>query len=121
MASITWTDVEAHAPHLSTVAAGAQANILAHVNTFLTVSAFDGEAGAKTKLARVYLACHFGQLEANAASGAAGPVTSKRLGDMAIGYASPTASAPSTFSETGYGKAYDALARTNFIRAGMVL
>lgn len=120
MAAITWAHVLDHAPHLSTIDADARTDILAHVNTYLTVAYFGGEEASKTKLARVYLACHFGQLLLSGASGAAGPVTSRSLGDMSEGYTSPWGHA-SALSETAYGKAYENLARGTYARAGLLL
>lgn len=124
MAAIVWGDVTAHAPHMSTVSSTAQTDILAHVNTLLSVSNFGGESSAKTRYARILLACHFGQSQINAASGAAGAVISKKLGDMSIGYADPSGSlsvAGSPYASTIYGKTYLAIVRNTVARVGVVL
>ena len=126
MAAITWAHVVDHAAQMSGVDADAQTDILAHVNVALSVSYFGGESAPKTKLARVYLACHFGQmiLNANASSGAAGAVTSKSLGDMSVGYGSVSTStilASSEYGVTSYGQLYITLARRTSARMGFVI
>lgn len=122
MAAITWGDVENHAAHLAnpTVPTAAQTDILAHVNTALDVDRFGGEDADKTKLVRIYLAAHFGQSLVDAAAGVAGPVTSKELGDMKVGYGNLSAAiASSDYSTTGYGRSYLAIVRrTAACRAG---
>ena len=124
MAAIVWGDVTAHASHMSTVSATAQTDILAHVNVLLSVAYFGGEASAKTRYARILLACHFGQSQINAASGAAGSITSKKLGDMSVGYSDPSSSlsvSESPYKSTIYGKAYLTIVRSTYARAGDVL
>lgn len=124
MAAIVWGDVTAHAAHMSTVSATAQTDILAHVNALLSVANFGGESAAKTRYARILLACHFGQMEINSASGAAGAVTKKSLGDMMTEYAETTGSAAATespYKATSYGKAYLTIVRNTVSRVGDVL
>jgi hypothetical protein len=50
--------------------------------------------GPRFKLARVYYAAHRGRLAFEAASGAAGPVTSETIGGMSVVYAAPAAPPP---------------------------
>ena len=78
MAAIIWADVVSHAAQLLTVDSTAQTDILAHVNTALAVAVFGGETHARTRLARVYLAAHFGQTITDAAGGTAGRVSDCR-------------------------------------------
>ena len=123
MADIIWGDVTNHAAALSAVDATAQADILAHVNDALDVDRFDGESGAKTKLLRIYLAAHFGQLLLDAVSGGAGPAMSKKLGDMEITYAGISSIfSDSEYGETTYGRTYTAMVRRSTgCRAGFVI
>lgn len=63
MAAIAWSDVTAHDGSLSALTdTTVRADILAYVNGTLNVSKFGGEASIKTRLARIYLACHMGEL-----------------------------------------------------------
>lgn len=112
MASIVWADVLAHAPELSTVASGAQADLLAHVNASIAVDDFDGEDGPNTKLARIYQAAHLATLAGFAASGASGPVASESAGGLAVSYAAALGVASySDLSATAYGKALRGMIR----------
>ncbi len=125
MAAITWAHVEDHAAQMSGVDADAQTDILSHVNTTLSVDFFGGETAAKLKLARVYLAAHFGQmlLTANATSGASGSVTSKSLGDMSVGFGSSSTSSilsSSEYGTTSYGQLYLTLVRRTTARVGFI-
>jgi uncharacterized protein YfaP (DUF2135 family) len=117
MAAIAWADVTAHAAELSTVAVGAQTDILAHVNTAFAVSVFGGEDAPKLKLARIYLAAHMAKSGKLAASGAAGPVTSETADNISRSYAVAMASSGSdTWSSTGYGRLLAQLVRTSSAR-----
>jgi hypothetical protein len=102
MASITWTDVTNHAAELASVSAGAQTDILAHVNTALNVTLFGDETSARLKLARIYLAAHLGTM-ANL-GGVSGPVSSESAGGLAMSYA--VAMTRSNLGITSYGRAY---------------
>lgn len=123
MADIIWTDVVAFAPELSTIAAGAQTDILAHVNDTLVVTEFGGETAAKTRLARIYLAAHFGTVTAQGAAGAAGPVVSETVDRLSRTYGQPYGggAAPDSLDSTSYGKAFRALVRTTPARIPMLL
>ncbi len=122
MASISWSDVTAHAPELSTVSAGAQTDILAHVNVALLVTEFGGEDAPKTKMARIYLAAHLATMAAQGAAGAAGPVQSESAGGLSRTYAVGAAAlAGGDYETTSYGQAFRALARTTPARIPMLL
>lgn len=121
MASIVWSDVEAHAPALSTVASGAQTDILAHVNTILNVSLFGGESAAKLKLARIYLAAHSGTLSLLGASGASGPVTKDKAGGLERSYATASPTLGTDYSTTIWGQLFIQLSNTTAARAGMLI
>lgn len=106
MADITWDNVEAFAPELSSVDSDAQTDILAYVNDALNVSAFGGESSPFLKLARICLAAHFGSISGLGASGASGPVVRKRLGQAEIEYASGGSYSMTTLGMTTYGQTY---------------
>ena len=113
-----WTDVTAFAPDLSSVDASAQADVLAYVNAELDVSAFDGEAGAKTRLARIYLAAHHGAVSLTS-SAAAGPVVEEKVGEISQKYGSPAATVTGSIlflESTPYGRLYLGLVRTTIAR-----
>jgi hypothetical protein len=123
VADIAWSDVEAHAPELSTTGAAAQTNILAFVNDALRVSDLDGETGPKTKLTRIYLAAHMGTADALAQRSTAGPVASETVDGLSRSYAT---AAPSSVSDdflalTGYGRSYLFMVRTSAARAPLLL
>lgn len=119
---ITWDQVVEFAAELSTVTAGAQAAILAHVNDALAVEKFDGEDGPKTHLARIYLAAHFGALSKPNASGTTtGPMVSSSAGGLTRTFANTLAVGGSgTWSQTRYGQLYAALLKTTISRIGFV-
>lgn len=122
MAAITWTDVMALAPELSSVSTDGRTYILAHVNTALNLAEFDGEDGPKTRLARIYLAAHFGAISLAGATGASGPVTSESAGGLSRSYGTTTStSSGSGIERTGYGQLYLQLVRTSPARAPLVL
>lgn len=121
MASIVWADVVAFAPTLSTVDAGAQADVLGYVNIVLAVAQFDGEDGPTTRLARIYLAAHMGSLGVAAASGSAGPVVSRSIGGISEDYADTSSSSGSALGDTSFGELYLQLVRRSPARATVVL
>lgn len=126
MAAITWADVTAFEPLAAGVALAAQTAILAYVNTHTNVNAFDGEEGADTRLARIYLAAHLalGAVPGTGGGTGGGPIASISGGDgLAVSYA-VTASATSgaSLGETGWGRKYtDLVRRTPGARAWIVL
>ena len=106
MASIVWTDVVNHAASLSTLDAEAQTDILAYVNDRLNVRIFGGEDSASLKLARIYLAAHFGSGLVNGAGGEAGPVVSESAGGLSRSYGSLFSMDSSVLATTAYGQSY---------------
>ena len=123
MAVITWVDVTNHAAELSAVVVAAQTDVLAHVNTALAVAVFGGEAAAKTKLARIYLAAHLGTLSLPSSSGAAsGAVIEEKVGDISRKYADASSgtTAGSGLDATVYGLQFKALARTTVARFPLI-
>lgn len=112
MAAIAWSDVTAIDAALSAVAAGAQTMFLAEANA-LVASVFDGVDGPRYKLARVYLAAHRGRQSLEAASGAAGPVTSKTIGGMSKSYAAPNSGDSDDLDLTRWGRAYRDLCQSS--------
>jgi hypothetical protein len=123
MAAITWTNVTNHAAALSAVATDARTDILALVNgNGVAVDKFDGEAGETTKLARIYLAAHFGAMSLRGATGGSGTVTQMSEGGVSISYSQMTAAQVSdTLADTPYGKLFAALiARSPKLRGFLV-
>jgi hypothetical protein len=106
MADIIWTDVVAHAPELSSVPSTAQTDVLAYANVALNASEFGGTASAAYRLARIYLAAHFGT---QVSSGGAGAVLSESAGGLSVSYGGPPSS--DMLATTGYGALYLALVR----------
>lgn len=121
MAAINWAEVVLHAAELSTVGTTVQNEILAYVNSVIQVALIDGEAGPKTKLVRIYLAAHMGTatVAASLATSAAGAITSRKEGDVAVSYASTVASA-TTPDSTAYGQMYLRLIGTTALRAPLL-
>lgn len=119
MASITWADVTNHAPQLSVLAVGAQNDILAFVNTLLDVNVLGGEESAMVKMARIYLAAHFGTVDTQGGSGPAGPVISETAGGLSRSYAQLMNS--SGFTGSSYGDQFVGLVRMSPARAPVIL
>lgn len=82
---ITWSNVTAFAPELTSFDAGAQTDILAWVNTAFDEGLF---SASQVKLAQIYLAAHTATLAArgSAGSGAVGPVQSETIEAMSRSY-----------------------------------
>jgi hypothetical protein len=119
MASITWDHVLDHAPELSVVDTDARVDILAVANEVLDVTHFGGESAAKTKLARVYFAAHFGTIDSQGSSGATGAVIGESVGGLSRQYASnsPMGTDP-LWEKTPYGQAFRALLRATPVLRG---
>ena len=83
--SITWADVTAIAPELSTSPLATQTAILAIVDLQVNALAWR----TLVDVGKSYLAAHLATLAARGASGAAGAVTSEAVGQLSRGYASP--------------------------------
>lgn len=112
MAAIIWTDVVALAPELSGVAAGAQTDILAYVNTAHSVVNWGGETSPRLRLARIYLAAHFAS--SGALGNAGGSVTSKSEGEVSVSFGNATSA--DALAATAYGRLYGQILRTSGAR-----
>lgn len=125
MAAITWTDVTTLAASLTAVPSGAQTAILAYVNSNVNAAKLGGESTQKTKLARIYLAAHMGELERRAAADATGAYTTLRGKKLSrdgfeLDFGVLDAAAAS-LDETVHGRAYHQLIRTSACRVGFVV
>lgn len=120
MAAITWEDVAGHAPELRRLSTRAQTDILALANdpTYLNVTNFGGEDTNKLRLARIYLAAHFGTMDRR--RGIPGAVSSTALGPASRSYAHP-ADWRTFLQATSYGMNLATMMRTSPARAGALL
>jgi hypothetical protein len=100
---ITWTDVVAIAPELSSVAVAGQTLVLAAVGKQVGA----GQWGDLQKEGQLALAAHMGTLIKRAA-GAVGPVVSQTVGPVSRTYA-VIASAASSLGSTSWGSEYQRL------------
>lgn len=110
MAAIAWSDVlglPGAVTELAGVPALGQVAILGAVNSMLDVSRFDGESGPLTKLARCFLAAHFGAL---GMLGSGGPLIGEAAAGLSRQYAMPNTR--SEYMTTSYGQAYFSLIGT---------
>lgn len=123
MAAITWSDVTAHAAQLTTavVPSAARTDILAYVNSVVNVKVIDGEDGPKSKMARIYLAAHFGEVARSQGLLSSGAVTSESAGGLARSYAAILTMDPASLGASRYGQEYTALIRTSGARAPFVI
>ncbi len=122
MAAITWSDVLAFAPELSGVVSGAQDDIIDYVEDAIVSGEFGGESSPTYRLARIYLAAHYGTVTVNGSNGAAGPVIGESAGGLSRQYAafSPTGS-DALLDVTPYGKAFRSLLRRSPARAPFLI
>jgi hypothetical protein len=104
--AITWADVTAIAPELSTVANGSQTAILADVALLLNASAL----GSKFDMASKYLAAHLGTV-ASRPGGEGGPVVSDTVGPLSRSFAPPGFTDP-YYASTPYGVEFQRIIRT---------
>lgn len=111
MTAITWSDVVAIAPELSSVGASTQAAILADVYTEVVVDNWYSEARANR--AAKYLAAHLATLTVGARGGA-GPVQSRSVGQVSESFAVSVAEGSNNLDSTAYGKEYRRLLRLAF-------
>ena len=121
---ITWQDVisGAPAPELATpqVDLLGQNYILAYVNAALDVSGFDGEAGPKTRMARIYLAAHMATLARR--RGIPGFLSEQHAGPVGESFAVlPQFAQFGTFGTTSYGVIYVQIVRGSAHRAGILV
>lgn len=120
MAAIVWQDVVDEAPELAIgVSAGAQLALLDFANTRLVVSGFDGEAGRKTFLARVFWVAHTATMFKR--RGQAGARTSQSAGGVSESFQLPTMTNLGPYSQTSYGILYASIAGSSAHRAGKLL
>jgi hypothetical protein len=112
---ITWSDVVAIAPELSTFPLGGQAPILAYVNEgFLRADMF---GAGQLRLAQLNLAAHIATLEKR--RGGVGPLTAESMGGVSRSYANTLL--PSLFATTSYGVVYQLMLKTSLARLPMVI
>lgn len=102
--AITWDDVVAIAPELSTVSVEMQNALIAYVEEEISSTTW----GARAARGKVYLAAHLATMSARV--GSAGPVTSETVGSVSRSYAVDASSAPS--GSTSYGAEYERLVMT---------
>lgn len=125
MAAIVWADVVLIAPALSAVADGAHFPILAFVNTAFDPKVFGGEESPRLRLARMYLAAHYGTITNATGQGGgntAGPIISETVGGVSRSYANLVGGSGSeTFISTIYGRELLALLAGTSSRPGTVL
>lgn len=123
MADITWADVAAFAPNVSTFAAGAQTDVLAYVNTELDSSGFGGDDSPGYRIARIYLAAHFATAsQAGAAIAGTYGVASESAGGLSISYGGSAFSlSASALGSTPYGTLYLGLLNQSAFRAPVVV
>lgn len=117
MAAITWTDVEAHAPELSTANATVQADMIGMVEQILVAAEFGGEDDYRYRMARIYLAAHLATVAASGGAMATGGVQSERVGDVSRTYSTTTLLDPDSLDSTAYGRAYRAIVRISPARS----
>lgn len=102
--TITWSDVVALAPSLSTVEVTTQDAVLAAVA--LTVVGEDW--GARQNLAATYLAAHLATVALRGATGAQGPLTGLTVGQVSRSFAAPPLPLGGAvfYETTNFGRAY---------------
>lgn len=118
MAAIAWPDVIAIAPQLTTVPVAAQTLILGYVNSELEADYFGGEDSFTCRLARVFLAAHFGEIQRR--RGQLGIVTSERIGAEGIDINYMSRLVGEALQETPYGEQYQFLVDSSPARTGFV-
>lgn len=108
MSAISWVDVAAYSSPLAAADPIVQSDILALVNSGFKAlpGLFDGEDGQKTRLARIYIACHFASLPGAGEQRPAGPVVSQTRGGLTQSYQALATSGNSTWNDTQWGRRY---------------
>lgn len=105
--SISWSNVAAIAPELSTVGTDTQNAILAQVNGDISDDAWPSDS--KADRARAWLAAHLATLVARAGSG--GAVQSESVGSVSRSYAISVAAGANELGSTSYGIEYERLCK----------
>ena len=121
---IQWSDVELVDASLDVVEAGARALILEYVNEVLSVTRLGGKDAKKTRIARVYMAAHLGEMwrRKNDRTAESADVQSETIsGDsFSVSYAAnPTGPDADSLDETSHGRTFKAIARPAF-RVGLI-
>lgn len=109
MAAIVWPNVVAFAPELANIAITAQAFALLYVNATVNPTAFDGESGHRTRMARIWLAAHVGA--AIGMGSVAGPIIEETGGGLAEQYQPLATAALGSLGESRYGREYAGMIR----------
>jgi hypothetical protein len=120
---IDWDDVVEVAADLANPAIPVefQTDILDYVNRHVHPGGFNGENSSTYKLARAYLAAHFGLMQKNRGTGGQGPVTSKSEGGVSISYATTFVPGAEDLAETAYGRAFLSFSKRSIFRAGFTV
>ncbi len=120
MADVTWADVTGFASTLTRVSAGAQADILAYVNSTLNPDVYGGVDASKYRIARIYLAAHMGEI--NLRNGVGGAVTHESVGadSISFGYAAPYKGQIDSLETTSWGLEFQRITDTTYARLPVV-
>jgi hypothetical protein len=121
MAVITWSDVTAFAPELATFDSGAQADVLAYVNTALNLSEWGSESSPQLRLARIYLAAHCATVTNGGSNPVAGPITEEQVGDISRSYGFSGTVQSTDLESTSYGRMFRFLCNHSPARAPVLL
>jgi hypothetical protein len=113
---ITWADVEAVAPELSTLPEATQLAILSFVGKQLSSEVW----GDRLDLGLAYLAAHLGTISKRGGTGPGGVIASETVGPSSRSYA-VAAAAPGALGSTLYGQEYQRLTQGLATCRGTVL
>lgn len=114
---IAWLEVVGAFPELGGVSVDYGEFIVTLVNARVDPANLDGEGGPTTRLARLFLAAHFGATTLRGI--AAGPLTGESEGGLSRSYGVPRTDW-SELQMTSYGQSYCALIGVSPARAGFV-
>lgn len=120
MADIDWPTIVAIIPSMSGVAVGAQTAYLSLVNALVS-DEYGGDTDPRFLLARVYLAAHMATVDAQGATGGAGPIASDTGGGLSVTYASTVGMTNTVYDSTAYGRQYKAIQRRSPVRLPRLL
>lgn len=103
MAAITWSAVVAFAPQLAALPLSFQTDVLGYVNETLEAGKYGGEDSFRLREARIYLACHMGEIWLRKGQG--GAVTGETISSTSASmtYAAPFHGYIQSIETTGYG------------------